>query len=394
MVASSGGMGAIERVRWTSSRQGAQEDDEDKESILLGGVPLVAQDDSAPISLEDPWWVKLLGIKSGKKAVVFAVMVMCAGLYLIAAGTVQERLTRAISLCQRLDSLDTSRNSLSTWLDWISDTKFHKLHIGAGIQKVDRKAALECAALGWPASCTHKTFSARHPHARGGLGPQVSETVSYEPNRGRRGRDAGPYSDELRLPMGVALGYHQALSGAEAESCADGDIFHFACYTATTRQKRKFAALRESLGRLILALAGVRDEPLQGERSALLHSLLEEAQRNGVMTEISRPDLNMLSARTLKDKLEVLEDGEKNSVSYADIMLYPGSNTLLYRGSFIGLKFSGKGTLYYQSNHAAYDGEWLSGRMHGYGSLSDKDGNVVWDGYFDRGRPSRPAWVL
>ena len=34
--------------------------------------PGTAQDDSAPISLEDPWWVKLLGIKSGKKAVVKA----------------------------------------------------------------------------------------------------------------------------------------------------------------------------------------------------------------------------------------------------------------------------------------------------------------------------------
>jgi hypothetical protein len=39
----------------------------------------------------------------------------------------------------------------------------------------------------------------------------------------------------------------------------------------------------------------------------MLHRLLDEAQSNGVMTEISRPDLNVLSARTLQDKLERLE---------------------------------------------------------------------------------------
>jgi len=264
------------------------------------------QDDSAPLALEDPWWVKLLGFKSGRKAVVFALMVMFAGLYLIIAGTVQERLTRAISLCQQLDGLDTSRNSIQTWLDWMRDTTFHKAHASANIQKVDQKTALQCAERGWPSDCMQKTFDAKtRPNAEAGLGPQVSETVTFEP--GRRGRDAGPYSDELRLPVGVALSYHQSLSEAEAESCANGDIFHFACYTATTRQKRRFAGLRESLGRLILDLAGARKQPLQGKRGTMLHRLLDEAQSNGVMTEISRPDLNVLSARTLQDKLERLE---------------------------------------------------------------------------------------
>jgi hypothetical protein len=76
-------------------------------------------------------------------------------------------------------------------------------------------------------------------------------------------------------------------------------------------------------------------------------------------------------------------------------MLYPGSNHLLYRGGFIGLRFSGAGTMYYnRENLAAYEGEWHRGRMHGYGTLYDKDGNVVWEGYFDRGRPVRPFWVL
>ena len=63
----------------------------------------------------------------------------------------------------------------------------------------------------------------------GGLGPQVSETVTYERHRGRR----PPEDGELRLPVGVALAYHTALFNLQAKECASGDIFHYLCWTAT-----------------------------------------------------------------------------------------------------------------------------------------------------------------
>eukprot|EP00286_Rhodomonas_abbreviata_P011098 CAMPEP_0181328898 /NCGR_PEP_ID=MMETSP1101-20121128/22999_1 /TAXON_ID=46948 /ORGANISM="Rhodomonas abbreviata, Strain Caron Lab Isolate" /LENGTH=149 /DNA_ID=CAMNT_0023437893 /DNA_START=73 /DNA_END=518 /DNA_ORIENTATION=- len=137
------------RVRWTSTRRpgAAGESDDDKESILLGGVPLVPTDDNAPLALDDPWWLKLTGFRSPQKAVCFATFIIAVGLYFIIAGTVQERLTRAVQVCHRLDELDTSRNSVSSWLDWIKVTRFSRPK--ARVQHVDKQLALECAAQGW-----------------------------------------------------------------------------------------------------------------------------------------------------------------------------------------------------------------------------------------------------
>eukprot|EP00960_Hanusia_phi_P023379 690019-Hanusia_phi.AAC.1 len=82
----------VERVRWTSTRRHAdgriEDEDEDRESVLRGGVRLVPTDDYAPLALDDPWWVKLLGFKSPRKAVMFAALVISMGLYFIIAGTV------------------------------------------------------------------------------------------------------------------------------------------------------------------------------------------------------------------------------------------------------------------------------------------------------------------
>ena len=93
-------------------------------------------------------------------------------------------------------------------------THFHKPR-SHGIQYVDRKLALKCAMEGWSHACTEKVFAAerrRQRYAAGGLGPQVSVTITDVGHRTRRdARGRGElYSDELRLPVGVALGFGQA----------------------------------------------------------------------------------------------------------------------------------------------------------------------------------------
>eukprot|EP00802_Teleaulax_amphioxeia_P013127 Tamp_13175.p1 GENE.Tamp_13175~~Tamp_13175.p1 ORF type:complete len:403 (+),score=45.10 Tamp_13175:48-1256(+) len=394
----------VERVRWTSTRRANRDDNDDldADSIMRGGVPLQSAEEDAPIALEDPWWVKLFGYKSPRKAVMFACFIIGVGLYLILAGTVQERLTRAIRLCEQLDQVDTSRNSISNWQEFLKVTHFHRPR-AHGIQHVDRKMALKCAMSGWSHACTEKVFAAkarRHngkSHNGAGLGPQVSETVTYEPGRRGRGMERGGlYSDELRLPVGVALGYHERLSVAEAKECAAGDIFHYICYTTSRRHKRKFESLKRSLQRTIKHISLKRDfEPLTSKRVLLLRTLLTEAEKAGVTTEISRPDLQEDSAEVLKRVLDKLKQHQHDHALYADIMLYPGSMDLLYRGQFLGLKFEGPGSLYHRDGKfIAYSGDWKDGRMNGYGTLYDSVGALVWEGYFEGGRPTRPFWVL
>lgn len=390
----------VERVRWTSTRRADGEDD-DLDTKLRGGVPLRGDDEDSPLALDDPWWVKLFGYKSPRKAVMFACFVIGMGLYLILAGTVQERLTRAVRMCEELDQVDTSLNSINSWLEFLKVTHFHKPR-AHGIQHVNRKLALKCAMEGWSEACTEKVFTAekmkkRHEYAEAGLGPQVSETVTYvgRPARGRSMGRGGLYSDELRLPVGVALGYHERLADAEAKECAAGDIFHYICYTTSRRHKRKFESLKRSLQRIILHISSKIDSSLSGKRQLLLRTLLSEAQKSGVMTEISRPDLEADSAAVLQAALAKLARHRDQHSSYADIMLYPGTLQLLYRGQFLGVKFDGPGSLYHRhGTQVAYNGDWQAGRMHGYGTLYDHEGAMIWEGYFEGGRPSRPFWVL
>jgi len=56
----------INRMSWRSTRRpGQASDDEDRESVMLGGVRLRGgDDDNAPLALEDPWWSKLTGMPS------------------------------------------------------------------------------------------------------------------------------------------------------------------------------------------------------------------------------------------------------------------------------------------------------------------------------------------
>jgi hypothetical protein len=222
-----------QRVRWTSYRRQGQSDAEDgTESILLGRTPLVSAQDYEPLPLEDPWWIRLTGYRSQKKAFLFSCVIIGIGLYLIIAGTVQLRFTRAVQLSERLHEHDTTSNSVSTWLHWVENHRFRRT-MYSGVQHIDQQLALKCAAEGWSHSCTKKVFSEARMRQRaingGGLGPQISETVTYERHRGRR----SPEDGELRLPVGVALAYHTALFNLQAKECASGDIFHYLCWTAT-----------------------------------------------------------------------------------------------------------------------------------------------------------------
>lgn len=58
----------INRMSWRSTRRpGHPSDDEDRESVMLGGVRLRGgDDDNAPLALEDPWWSKLTGMPSSR----------------------------------------------------------------------------------------------------------------------------------------------------------------------------------------------------------------------------------------------------------------------------------------------------------------------------------------
>ena len=317
----------VERVRWTSTRRRPNDDDDD-ESVLRGGVPMRGEDgEDVPLALDDPWWVKLFGYRSPRKAVMFACFIIGMGLYLIIAGTVQERLTRAERLCEQLDEVDTSLNSLSQWLEFLEVTHFRKPR-HHGIQHVDRKLALKCAMQGWSQACTEKVFSEhrlrrrhRFAGARGGLGPQTSETVTFEARRPRRWRGRGDlYTDELRLPVGVALGYHERLAEAEATACAEGDIFHYICYTTSRRHKRMFSSLKRSLQRLILHISKPVDPGfhLSGRRGQLLHRLLAEADKSGVMTEFSRQDLDAETAPVLVRVIRKLRRHGEQHAGYAD----------------------------------------------------------------------------
>jgi len=69
--------------------------------------------------------------------------------------------------------------------------------------------------LSHPLSHTH-TPSLSHTHTHSLSHTQVSETVTYigQPSRARTRGRGRLYSDELRLPVGVALGYHERLADA------------------------------------------------------------------------------------------------------------------------------------------------------------------------------------
>ena len=49
------------RMSWRSTRKPNNEDSDDQESVMLGGVRLRGEDDTGPLALEDPWWSKLTG---------------------------------------------------------------------------------------------------------------------------------------------------------------------------------------------------------------------------------------------------------------------------------------------------------------------------------------------
>eukprot|EP00961_Rhodomonas_salina_P123668 1666484-Rhodomonas_salina.2 len=74
----------------------------------------------------------------------------------------------------------------------------------------------------------------------------------------------------------------------------------------------------------------------------------------GVTTEISRPDLHSDTARVLRTQLVRLREREQDGQQYSDIMLYPGSQHLLYRGDFLGAKFDGEGSLYYRQGNQVW----------------------------------------
>lgn len=157
-----------------------------------------------------------------------------------------------------------------------------KLHtfskpVSAQIQHIDQRMALQCAAQGWSHSCTRKVFAEarrrRLEESAAGLGPQVSETISYS---GERGRGNGIYGSELRLPVGVALAYHKDVFSREAHDCATGDIFHFECYSTNGRKKKKIDALRRSLFRVILHVSSEEGRALSGKRLELLRTLVSQ----------------------------------------------------------------------------------------------------------------------
>ena len=171
--------------------------------------------------------------------------------------------------------------------------------LSAQIQHIDQRMALQCAAEGWSHACTKKVFNeARRKRiaarAGAGLGPQVSETISYE---GGRGRGSGMYASELRLPVGVALAYHKDVFSHEAKDCASGDIFHFECYTVSSRKQRSMEALRRSLYRIIMHVSSAEGVQITGKRLELLRTLVTQAHRDGVTTEIDRSDLDQVRLR-------------------------------------------------------------------------------------------------
>ena len=199
-----------QRVRWTSFRKLGQSDAEDveeRESTLLGRTVMVSTHDYDPLPLDDPWWIKLTGYRSQKKALLFASLFIGIGLYLIIAGTVQERYTRAVQLAERLHAHDTSRNSVTKWINWITLHRFRQ-PVYSGIQHIDQRLALKCAAQGWSHSCTKRVFSASRmrqrassPSSSGGLGPQISETVTYEGSRSDAPMYPSPLAGSLAEPL-------------------------------------------------------------------------------------------------------------------------------------------------------------------------------------------------
>ena len=101
------------------------------------------------------------------------------------------------------------------------------------------------------------------------------------------------------------------------------------------------------------------------------------------------------SAVSLRAQLERLEEGRDSDSSYTDIMLYPRTSMILYRGSFLGLKFHGAGDLFHRrGSKVAYTGAWREGRIHGRGMLYAEDGDLLWKGTFKNGLPVRPWWVV
>uniref|UniRef100_A0A7S4L5Z7 MORN repeat-containing protein 5 n=1 Tax=Guillardia theta TaxID=55529 RepID=A0A7S4L5Z7_GUITH len=182
----------------------------------------------------------------------------------------------------------------------------------------------------------------------------------------------------------------------EAKECASGDIFHYVCYTTSRRHQKKFKDMKKSLNSLILDVS--RDpggSSLPGSRKQMLLSLLAQALKYGVTTEIARNDLDVNTASILQDTLIGIREKEKQHSEYNDIMLFPGTSRLLYRGSFLGLRFEGQGEMYYRKgDQVAYKGSWRRGRMHGYGTLYGSEGGELWSGYFEEGRPMRPWWVV
>lgn len=291
---------------------------------------------------------------------VIAVVFSCAfsTMLLRAEGQYAE----AVKQARMLGHLDTSKNSITIWLNQRAPIlKNHPRRDGP--QRTVMPGAGMRIRKGWK-----WTGTGRDP-------------------RQRKLKDAGKSApkEALILPVGVAT---ELMRSRLQDEDAQGVLFSsrpkWTLLKMLRNQVPDLAFRRvdkHSLAKLKKLLKWADDAHIVTEVGPLA-----SRSASGCASEYMRNDPQCTSVRILERQLS---NFNSQPARYQDIMRYPFSTDLLYWGTFRKLRFDGQGLLFYRNGNIAYNGTFVEGRMDGPGQLLDEQGNLVWHGMFSRGMPRK-----
>ncbi|EKX41297.1 hypothetical protein GUITHDRAFT_142199 [Guillardia theta CCMP2712] len=255
----------------------------------------------------------------------------------------------ALGQAKVLHGLDTSRNSVETWMGGGRRSNGGRAVLGRWSQK---RGVLPGPGMSVPSSFHWTLPPGQHP-------PAGIKSASSQAKLDK--------SNFLALPVGIATALMRQRSKQEEKNGIEFTPLHHDSALQALQTEIPQAALSSQTHKNLLRMK----------------KLLTLAKRVKVFME---KDPKCSDARNLLHQLRRVESMPRK---YEDVMSYPFSSHLLYWGSFLRLQFDGSGVLFYKSGQAAYKGGWKEGRMEGEGSMWDEKGRLLWKGKFMRGLPVR-----
>lgn len=206
-----------------------------------------------------------------------------------------------------------------------------------------------------------------------------------------------PLEQELRLPAGVGLEFREKAARAALHVCEippeDGQ-----CIIARKEEVEAIKVLRSELVEAMRRVEGSGIAQLEaglgkaghgGSTAVLIRKIAELVFAQRAPDMISQSTWRTLNAVTAVVLHETLEDVEGRAVRHFDMLLHPDTGLVAYVGAFRGLRYDGRGVLFYRDGSVVYAGEFRDGLFHGRGVLKSAAGDVVWKGDFAQGEPVR-----